>query len=98
MKLPKSLGKLLENKFVLYFVLFLAITNIFGYMVTENNHAILIFIVLGLITRYFTKNMIVILAVPLVFTSFFMVGSAIKEGMTSSSDDTKEPNKDAKVD
>jgi len=85
MKLPKSVGKLLENKLVLYFVLFLAVTNIYGYMVVENTNAIVIFIVLGLVASRFSKNMIIILGAPLIFTSFFVVGNAVKEGMENAS-------------
>ena len=46
MKVPKSVFKLLENKYVLYFVLFLAVSNLLGYMVVGNMNAVILFILI----------------------------------------------------
>ena len=91
MKLPKSVSKMLENKYVLYFVLFLAVTNLFGYLILGNFTAIIFFILVGYLVSIFSKNMIVVLSVPLIFTSILMVGKKVKEGME---DATKEQIKD----
>ncbi len=79
LSLPKTVVKVLENKYVLYFVFFLALINLFGYMVLGNIHAILFFILVGFLSTFFTKNMIVVLSVPIVLTSVLMIGQKVKE-------------------
>jgi uncharacterized membrane protein YciS (DUF1049 family) len=100
MKVPKSVLKLLENKYVLYFVLFLAVTNVFGYMVMGNTSAVVFFILVGYLVYNFSKNMIIVLSVPLVLTSVFMVGKAVKESFDNpdKKDDKKDDHKDDKKD
>ena len=80
MKIPKSFSKMLENKYVLYFVLFLTLVNLLGYMMLGNFNAIIFFILAAFLTANFSKNMIVVLSIPLILTSVFMVGKAVKEG------------------
>jgi hypothetical protein len=80
MKIPKSFSKMLENKYVLYFVLFLTLINLLGYMMLGNFNAIIFFILAAFLTANFSKNMIVVLSIPLILTSVFMVGKAVKEG------------------
>ena len=80
MKIPKSFSKMLENKYVLYFVLFLTLINLLGYMMLGNFNAIIFFILEAFLTSNFSKNMIVVLSIPLILTSVFMVGKAVKEG------------------
>lgn len=75
----KNLSKMIENKYVLYFVFILAIINLFGYMITGNLNSIIFFILVGFLTTFFSKNMIIILTVPLVLTSVLMVGKKVKE-------------------
>ena len=82
MKLPKNFIKMLENKYVLYFVLFLAVTNLLGYLVLGNINAVIFFILVGFLVGNFSKNMIIILTVPIVLTSILMVGKKVTEGMT----------------
>ena len=82
MKLPKNFIKMLENKYVLYFVLFLAVTNLLGYLVLGNINAVIFFILVGFLVGNFSKNMIIILTVPLILTSILMVGKKVTEGMT----------------
>jgi len=91
MKVPKSVFKLLENKYVLYFVLFLAVSNLLGYMVVGNMNAVILFILIGGLMTFFSKNMIIVLTVPLVLTSVLLVGNRVSEGFESSdiSDDDK---------
>ena len=80
MKVPKSVFKLLENKYVLYFVLFLAVSNLLGYMIVGNMNAVILFILIGGLMTFFSKNMIIVLSVPLVLTSVLLVGNKVSEG------------------
>ena len=91
MKVPKSVFKLLENKYVLYFVLFLAVSNLLGYMVVGNMNAVILFILIGGLMTFFSKNMIIVLSVPLVLTSVLLVGNRVSEGFT---DEDKENAKE----
>ena len=90
MKVPKSVFKLLENKYVLYFVLFLAVSNLLGYMIVGNMNAVILFILIGGLMTFFSKNMIIILSVPLVLTSVLLVGHKVSEGLQNASDSTDE--------
>jgi hypothetical protein len=98
MKIPKSFSKMLENKYVLYFVLFLTLVNLLGYMMLGNFNAIIFFILAAFLTANFSKNMIVVLSIPLILTSVFMVGKAVKEGFETKSidDQIKDINDDIK--
>jgi len=71
---------MLENKYVLYFVLVVTLVNLLGYMMLGNFNAIIFFILAAFLTANFSKNMIVVLSIPLILTSVFMVGKAVKEG------------------
>ena len=43
MKVPKAGLNMLENKYVLYFVLFLAVSNLLGFLVMGNITSIIFF-------------------------------------------------------
>ena len=99
MKIPKSFSKMLENKYVLYFVLVVTLINLLGYMMLGNFNAIIFFILVAFLTSNFSKNMIVVLSIPLILTSVFMVGKAVKEGfdgLKSVDDQIKDINDDIK--
>jgi hypothetical protein len=64
---------MLHDKNVLYIVAFLAIMNFFGYVVLRDSYALLIFLSVGFITTYFSKNMTVVLLSTLLFTNFITV-------------------------
>jgi hypothetical protein len=91
MKVPKSVFKLLENKYVLYFVLFLAVSNLLGYMIVGNMNAVILFILIGGLMTFFSKNMIVVLSVPLILTSVLLVGNRVSEGFESATTDEDKP-------
>lgn len=81
MKIPKSLSNLITNKYVLYLVATIAFLNVFGYMVLGNINAVVFFILVGYITTFFSKNMMIVLFVAMVLTNFLMAGMKIKEGL-----------------
>jgi len=83
MKLPSSVSKVLTNKYVLYFVLFLAVTNVLGYMIMGQFTATLFFIIIAYLISNFSQNMIVILGSSLLLTNILMVGNTVKEGMVN---------------
>lgn len=99
-KAPKQLNKILENKAVLYFVLFLAVINLLGYLMVGNIRAILVYIVIAYLTYHVSKNMIVVLTIPLILTSILLAGKVIKEGLENmnNDDNEKDNKKDSKKD
>jgi len=81
MTFASKASKLLTNKYVLYFILFLAVTNLFGYMVMHKTNAIILFILTALITHHFNKNMVIVLGVALFVTNLLMTGNGLREGL-----------------
>jgi hypothetical protein len=73
MKLPKVVQSMLQDKNVLYIVAFLAVINFFGYVVLRDSYALLIFLSIGFISTYFSKNMTIVLIVTLILTNFITV-------------------------
>ena len=91
MKIPRSVTNLLENKYVLYIVFFLAVSNVLGYIMTGKTKSVIAFILIAYLVSLFSKNMIIILAVPLFVISFLMAGNHIREGLKNNG--KKEPEK-----
>jgi len=86
MSFASKAAKLLTNKYVLYFVFFLAITNVFGYLVMNKLNAVIFFALIGLVTSYFSKNMIVVLGVCILATNLIMANKTLREGLENPSD------------
>ena len=82
-KTKSMLGKLMQNKYVLYLLLFLSITNVIGYMTVGDYNSVLVFVGLALISSYFTKNLIIVFLVALVGCSVLVTGNVVSEGMKS---------------
>ena len=97
MKYPKSITKILENKYVFYIILFLAVTNIIGYAILGNFSAIIIFIAFAYLTSLFNKNKMIILGIPLILTSLLMLGKRMKEGLENN-DATNDTEIDSSAD
>jgi hypothetical protein len=81
MKFEKSVKKVFTSKYFLYFLLVLAVTNLLGYLMMKKFNAIALFLIVGVLMHYFSKNMSVILLVCLVVTNLLMSRSIFKEGM-----------------
>ena len=67
-----TLRKLGQSKILLYVLFALSLANIIGYLVKNNVNALVLFIVIGVIMTFITKNMIYILAVTLLLTNFLI--------------------------
>lgn len=88
-----KLKSLLKNKNFLYFVLFIASVNTFGYLMMRQTEAVMLFALVGFLTTFFTKNMIIVLLTAIVVTNVYagsILGIRIKEGMENESDEDKE--------
>ena len=81
MSFVSEASKLLTNKYFLYFMVFLAATNMLGYLVTNKTNAVIFFVLVSLLTSQFSKNMAVILLVAIITTNFLMANKRIREGL-----------------
>ena len=79
---------LLGNKYLLYFILFIVISDLFIFATAGEILYIIIFIIVAFITKCFSKNMIVILTIAMVITNIIKYGTSIRNKesfMTTSS-------------
>ena len=88
MSLATEASKLLTNKYFLYFMVFLAATNVLGYLVTNKTNAVIFFALVSLLTYQFSKNMAVILLVAIIATNFLMANKRMREGLENGTTET----------
>ena len=81
MKLNSTISNLLTNKWVLNVVAFLAFFNVIGYLVIGNTNAVVYFIVFAMLARFFSKNMTIVLGVPLLCVNLLSIRDNMMEGM-----------------
>mgnify|MGYP001328930655 CR=1 FL=1 len=62
-----------KNKIVLYVITFIALMNLFGYVLLNNYNAVTMFLAVGLIVFNFNKNMIIVLLCCLLATNLYVV-------------------------
>ena len=87
-KMSNTSTNLLSNKIVLYVSFFFAIVTAANYLLRGNFEAVGIFIIIGFLTTYFSKNMIVVLLTTTILTNFVVMvrnrrNSGFMEGMTT---------------
>jgi len=81
---------LLKSKLVLYTTFLISILQVLGYMAVGDDKALLFFLVLGVLTTFFSKNMIIVLLVAVVGTNVLFEGNALREGLTNDKVDEDE--------
>ena len=90
--------KLLQNKYVLYLVLFIAVTNILGYLAIEDFRSLMVFIAVAALASHFSKNMIIVLGSALIGTNVLYASSRMREGMENQKKDIEDAVKRKKKD
>ncbi len=93
MKFKSSLSEFLTNKWVLNIVAVLSILNIIGYISIGNLNAVLFYIIFAVLIRYFSKNMTIVLGVPLIIINLFSFKGTMIEGMDNKDDDANNDDK-----
>lgn len=93
--LPKSnthfINTIIHNKVILYVILFASLINMTAYGLMGDITTPLIFVLVGIITAYYNKNMIVILVVALAVSNVLKCGTQIAlntEGFTEGLEST----------
>ncbi len=87
---------LLYNKYLLYISFIVCIINIVLFMFSGDFISVAIFLLVGYLTSFFSKNMIVILVIALVVSNVIKAGTIMVEGMTDKKDDKKKGKKAGK--
>ena len=75
MKLKSKFDKLLSNKTLLNVIMIITFFNLIGYVMLQKTIAIVYFILIGLLTSFFSKNMTIVLGVPLILVNLFVANS-----------------------
>jgi hypothetical protein len=97
MKVKNYFSNFFTNKLVLYIVSFIALFNVIGYMVIGKYNIVIYFIVLAILVRYFSKNMIVVFAVPLLLVNLIALkGKSYMEGLENNNKENKEDKEETK--
>jgi hypothetical protein len=98
MNFKAELSKFLTNKWVLNIVAILALLNVLGYIVLGNLNSAIFFIIVAVLIRYFSKNMIIVLGIPLILVNLLSLKGNFTEGLenntTKSSQNTTTNNTD----
>lgn len=96
MKLKGVLNKLLTNSWVLKIVFITSLVSVLSYVVLGNIEAFVFFVALAALVRYFSRNMIIILGVPLVLVNLYNLNKSKnnnKEGLENNTDSSDAPKK-----
>lgn len=89
-----KLPAILKNKYVLYAVLFFAITNVLGFLQRKDFESLTIFIAIGLLSTHFSKNMTVNLIIAMIGANVIKGSGFIREGMKGDKKEKKEEMKE----
>ena len=98
MKLPSTISKILINKHFLYFIAFLSLTNVLGYMMRGDLNHVIVFVLLGVIMTYFSKNMSIVLLVSLLVANLFSICIISREGFKEGEKSDKKKEKQSIMD
>ena len=73
--IPKSI---LYNRYLLYFIFAVTIGNIVQLMTQQDHMSVVIMVIVGLLTSFFSKNMVVIMCIALVVTNLLKYGTRLR--------------------
>lgn len=77
---PSASGKILYNKWVLYFIFIVGIYDVVHFYQRGNIMAVAIFVIVGFLTSFFSKNMIVIIVSAIAVSHIVAYGNKMSEG------------------
>ena len=85
-----KLQALLKNKYVLYVVVFLALTHVLGYLSIQDFDTLTFFVAIGILSTFFSNNLMVQLLTAIIATNTLFIGDSIREGMEKNKEDEEE--------
>ena len=90
--IPKSI---LYNRYLLYFIFAVTIGNIVQLMTQQDHMSVVIMVIVGLLTSFFSKNMVVIMCIALVVTNLLKYGTRLRsEGFKTMDGEEKDDDDD----
>jgi len=81
---------MLHNKVLLYVVFIFSLLNLFLFANTGNYTYVMVFILIGFLSSFFSKNMLVILLLSVILTNILKYGSSLNEGFEEGASGEKE--------
>lgn len=78
--IPSASGKILYNKWVLYFIFIVGMYDVIHFYQRGNTVAFAIFFIVGFLTSFFSKNMIVIIVISIAVSHIVAYGNKMSEG------------------
>jgi hypothetical protein len=78
--IPSASGKILYNKWILYFIFVVGIYDVVHFYQRGNSMAVAIFFIVGFLTSFFSKNMIVIIVSAIAVSHIVAYGNKMTEG------------------
>jgi hypothetical protein len=95
MGFKSTVSNLLVNRTFLNVVFIVSLLNVIGYLVYGNLHAVIFFVLIAGIVGHFSKNMTIVLLIPLFLSNLFVLLQSKREGMeTETKDAIKEKAKE----
>ena len=96
LKMKYNFNPILQNQFVLYLFLFMVLVQIVIFVNNNDTTGIILMCLIGFLTSFFSKNMIVILCLTLVGTSLLQkfLNKSSYEGFEEKKDKKKEEKKE----
>jgi hypothetical protein len=87
---------ILHNKYILYFIFFIALGDLLILGYNNDYYSVAIFILIGFLTSFFSKNMIVIMFIAIAFTNIILIYGRDGgiEGMTDGETDGQETDEE----
>jgi hypothetical protein len=83
LKLKYNFNPILHNRIILYFFVAISLIDLIYFLSNNDLYSFSILILVGVLTSFFIKNMIVILFVAVIFTHLLKYGhSSFSEGLT----------------
>jgi hypothetical protein len=87
---PSASGKILYNKWVLYFIFIVGIYDIIHFYQRGNITAVVIFFIVGFLTSFFSKNMIVVIVSAIAVSHIVAYGNKMTEGLENENEKDEE--------
>jgi hypothetical protein len=88
--IPSASGKILTNKWILYLIFVIGIYDIIHFYQRGDITSVAIFFIVGLLTSFFSKNMIVIIVVAIAVSHLVAYGNKMTEGLENEEEDKEE--------
>lgn len=90
-----NINSILYNRYVLYVFVFMAVIDLMYFASSGDIRSLFTLIIVGFLTSFFNKNMIVILFISLTLTHVLKYGTNVSEGMKDGFTDNSGNNMDA---